>query len=135
MQRIQTNAQCIVLYGSQRVELKYVQQLLSDVCNSMLIGSIGFVLVNFPIQLSCKQRKLSSVYVVNRSINLFKVVINGLCTYTMPSVVFFFIQKTQSPELAQNLLSKEMTHRRRNILYIAMFHSCHSILFSLDQSS
>ncbi|UJR19349.1 hypothetical protein I4U23_022478 [Adineta vaga] len=85
MQRIQTHAQCIVLYGSQRVELKYIQRLLSTVCNSMLIGSISFALVNFPIQ--------------------FSFVITGLCTYTMPSVIFFFIRKTQSPELARNLLT------------------------------
>jgi len=64
MQRIQTYAQCIALYGSQRVELKYIQQLSSAVCNSMVIGSISLALVNFPIQLSCKQRKLSSIYIL-----------------------------------------------------------------------
>ncbi|CAF1281965.1 unnamed protein product [Rotaria sordida] len=64
IQRIQTYAQCIVLYGSQRVEFKYIQQLLSAV-----------------------------------------FVITGLCTYTIPSVIFFYIRKTQSPELARNLLN------------------------------
>ncbi|CAF1482417.1 unnamed protein product [Rotaria sordida] len=53
--------------------------------NSMLIGSISFALINFPIQL------LSAL--------------NGICTYIMPAVVFFFIRQTQSPELAQTYLT------------------------------
>ena len=51
VQRIQRNAECIVLYGSQRVELKYIERLISNIRHSMLIGSVGFALVNFPIQL------------------------------------------------------------------------------------
>ncbi|UJR10859.1 hypothetical protein I4U23_015047 [Adineta vaga] len=85
IQRIQTNAECIVLYGSQRVELQYILRLISNIRNSMFIGSISFALVNFPIQL------LSSL--------------NGMCTYIMPTVVFFFIRSTQTPELAQAYLT------------------------------
>ena len=51
LQRIQRNAECIVLYGSQRVELKYIERLISKIHHSMFIKSIGFALVNFPIQL------------------------------------------------------------------------------------
>ena len=45
------NAECIALYGSQRVELKYVERLISNMRHSMLIGAVSFALVNFPIQL------------------------------------------------------------------------------------
>ncbi|CAF1295639.1 unnamed protein product [Rotaria sordida] len=85
MQRIQTNADCIILYASQRVELEYIERFILNMRNSMLIGSISFALINFPIQL------LSAL--------------NGMCTYIMPAVVFFFIRQTQSPELAQTYLT------------------------------
>ncbi|CAF1341145.1 unnamed protein product [Rotaria sordida] len=85
MQRIQTNADCIILYASQRAELEYIERFILNMRNSMLIGSISFALINFPIQL------LSAL--------------NGMCTYIMPAVVFFFIRQTQSPELAQTYLT------------------------------
>lgn len=59
LERIQSHAQCIVLYGSQRVELKYLKRLIWTVCQSMLNGSINLTLINFPIQLSCKKKKSS----------------------------------------------------------------------------
>jgi hypothetical protein len=65
MQRIQTNAECIVLYGSQRVELKYIERLISNIRNSMLIGSIGFALTNFPIQLLSKSKTLFLINDIN----------------------------------------------------------------------
>ena len=66
MQRIQTNAECIVLYGSQRVELKYIERLMWNIRNSMLIGSISFALVNFPIQLLSKSNMLFPIYDINK---------------------------------------------------------------------
>jgi hypothetical protein len=57
MQRIQINAECIVLYASQRVELKYIERMMGDIRKSMLIGSISFAFVNFPIQLLSKSKK------------------------------------------------------------------------------
>jgi len=66
MQRIQKNAECIVLYASQRVELKYIERLIWNIRNSMLIGSIGFALVNFPIQLLSKSKNLSLISNVNK---------------------------------------------------------------------
>jgi hypothetical protein len=104
MQRIQTNAECIVLYASQRVELKYVERLMSNIRNSMLIGSISFALINFPIQLLSKLRKSEKI---TKSPVL--AALNGMCTYVMPTVVFFFIQKTHSQELAQKYLGKKET--------------------------
>jgi hypothetical protein len=68
MQRIQTNAECIVLYASQRVELKYVERLMSNIHNSMLIGSISFALINFPIQLLSKLRRSSLAYCTYRGL-------------------------------------------------------------------
>ena len=62
IERIQSHAQCIVLYGSQRVELKYFKRLIWTVCRSMFSGSIGLILINFPIQLSCKKQKYSPKY-------------------------------------------------------------------------
>jgi hypothetical protein len=59
IQRIQTNAECIVLYASQRVELKYIERSISNIRNSMFIGAISFALVNFPIQLLSMSNKLS----------------------------------------------------------------------------
>jgi uncharacterized protein (DUF169 family) len=35
--------------------------------------------------------------------------LNGMCTYVMPTVVFFFIRQAQSPELAKQYLSKKRT--------------------------
>jgi len=111
IQRIQSHAQCIVLYGSQHVELKYIQQLILSICNSLFIGSISFILINFPIQLSCKDRnQIVSLY--SMSCVFFSDSITGICTYTLPSIVFFFIQKVQSPELAKNLLSRKF--RKKN---------------------
>ncbi len=66
IERIQSHAQCIVLYRSQRVELKYLEQLISTVCKSMFSGSISLTLINFPIQLSCKKKKISSIYHSNK---------------------------------------------------------------------
>ena len=66
IQRIQNHAQCIVLYRSQGVELKYLERLISTVCRSMLGGSISFTLISFPIQLSCKKKKYSPIYYSNQ---------------------------------------------------------------------
>ncbi|CAF0979834.1 unnamed protein product [Adineta ricciae] len=85
VQRIKTNAECIVLYGSQRVELQYIKRLIAKIFSSMLISSISFALVNFPIQLL--------------------TALNGMCTYVMPAIVFFFVRKTQTTELAQAYLT------------------------------
>ena len=45
------NAECIALYGSQRVELKSIERLIANMRHSMWIGAVSFALVNFPIQL------------------------------------------------------------------------------------
>jgi ABC-type uncharacterized transport system fused permease/ATPase subunit len=66
IERLQNHAQCIVLYRSERVELKYLKQLISTVCKSILSGSISLTLINFPMQLSGKKKKSSSRFHSNQ---------------------------------------------------------------------
>ena len=71
----------------------------------MLIGSISFALVNFPIQLLSKSENLFFSHLLRRCSYL--AALNGMCTYVMPAIVFLFVRKTQTAELAQGYLSKQ----------------------------
>jgi hypothetical protein len=52
--------------------------------------------------------------------NFLPAALNGMCTYIMPTVVFFFVRQTQSPELARTYLSirQEFIYKQLNLKFV-----------------